>query len=129
MIIERVAILMLFVLVSTAVYLALKQGHRRQLGQVMAEANAPTLLYFGSESCAACPAQWRYLEQLQGMWSDHLTIKNIDAEHEPDKAAQYHIFTLPTTILIDRSGVVRTINYGLTHTQKLKEQLEGISGQ
>ena len=129
MIAERIAILIVFALVSTAVYLAVKQGHRRQLGRVTTVANTPTLLYFGSESCTACPAQWRYLEQLKGMWSERLTIESIDAEHEPDKAAQYHIFTLPTTVLVDKAGVVREINYGLTHTQKLKKQLEGISGQ
>jgi len=130
---ERIAILIIFALVSMAVYLAVKQGHRRQLGRLTAVANtvtnAPTLLYFGSESCAACPAQWRYLEQLQGMWSGRLTIESIDAAQEPDKAAQFRIFTLPTTILVDKAGVVREINYGLTHTQKLKKQLEGISNR
>lgn len=126
---ERIAILIVFALVSTAVYLALKQGHMRQLGQVTTVAGAPTLLYFGSASCAACPTQWRYLEQLKEVWNGRLTIESIDAEQEPDKAAQYRIFTLPTTVLVDQSGVVREINYGLTHSQKLKKQLEVISGQ
>jgi thioredoxin-like negative regulator of GroEL len=63
------------------------------------------------------------------MWSGRLTIESIDAAQEPDKAAQFRIFTLPTTILVDKAGVVREINYGLTHTQKLKKQLEGISNR
>lgn len=134
MIAERVAILILLTLVSTAVYLVIKQGHMRQMSRLTAvanivAANAPTLLYFGSPSCAACPIQWRYLEQLQGMWNGRFTIESIDAEQEPDKAAQYSIFTLPTTVLVDTSGVVREINYGLTQPQKLKKQLEVISGQ
>ena len=129
MITERIAILIIFALVSTAVYLAVKQGHRRQLSRLTTVAYTPTLLYFGSESCVACPAQWRYLQQLKGMWNGRLTIESIDAVQEPDKAAQYHIFTLPTTVIVDKSGVVREINYGLTHTQKLKKQLEGISDQ
>jgi thiol-disulfide isomerase/thioredoxin len=129
MIAERIAILVLFALVSTAVYLAIKQGHRRQLGRLTAVANMPTLLYFGSESCAACPAQWRYLEQLKEMWHGRLAIESIDAEQDPDKAAQYHIFTLPTTVIVDKLGVVREINYGLTQPQKLKKQLEVINGQ
>lgn len=124
MIIERLAILIVFVLVSMAVFLVLKQGHVRHLGQVMAVATAPTLLYFGSKSCAACPAQWRYVEQLRELCRDHLVIETIDADQEPAKAAQYRIFTLPTTVIIDPSGVIREINYGLTHTQKLKRQLE-----
>ena len=129
MIVERIAILIVFALVGTAVYLAIKQGHMRQLSRITAVANAPTLLYFGSASCAACPIQWRYLEQLQGMWNGRLTIESIDAEQEPGKAAQYRIFTLPTTVLVDTLGVVREINYGLTQPQKLKKQLEVISGQ
>jgi thioredoxin-like negative regulator of GroEL len=134
MVMERVFILVVLGLIGFIVYLVLKQGHMRQLGQVTAVAanvvgNTPTLLYFGSESCAACPTQWRYLEQLTGMWNGRLTIEKIDAENEPDKAAQYHIFTLPTTVIVDKSGIVREINYGLTHTQKLKRQLEVISDQ
>jgi thioredoxin-like negative regulator of GroEL len=134
MVMERVFILVVLGLIGFIVYFALKQGHMRQLGQVTAVAanvvgNTPTLLYFGSESCAACPTQWRYLEQLTGMWNGRLTIEKIDAENEPDKAAQYHIFTLPTTVIVDKSGIVREINYGLTHTQKLKRQLEVISDQ
>jgi thioredoxin-like negative regulator of GroEL len=130
MVMERVFILVVLGLIGFIVYFALKQGHMRQLGQVTGVVgNTPTLLYFGSESCAACPTQWRYLEQLTGMWNGRLTIEKIDAENEPDKAAQYHIFTLPTTVIVDKSGIVREINYGLTHTQKLKRQLEVISDQ
>lgn len=125
MFVERIAILVLFALGLTAVYLAFKQYHRRQLGPVTA-VDSTTLLYFGSESCAACPTQWRYLEELRETWNGRLTIEKIDAEAEPDKASHYRIFTLPTTILLDKTGNIREINYGLTHTQKLKRQLEEI---
>jgi hypothetical protein len=63
------------------------------------------------------------------MWHGRLAIESIDAEQDPDKAAQYHIFTLPATVIVDKLGVVREINYGLTQPQKLKKQLEVISGQ
>jgi hypothetical protein len=47
----------------------------------------------------------------------------VDADVEPEKAARYSVFTLPTTILVDEAGVVRQINYGLTHTSRLSQQV------
>ena len=82
----------------------------------------PTLLYFRSDSCAVCPTQGRYVDQLAAQWAD-LTIERIDAERDPDTAARYRVFSLPTTVLIDGRGQVRHVNYGLTDVHKLGRQL------
>ena len=129
MIAERLLIVIVVGLGIWGACLFLKQVQLWQMGRVTAVVYTPTLLYFGSKSCAVCPAQWRYVEQLKEAWNGRLAIESIDAEQEPDRAAQYHILTLPTTIIVDKSGVVREINYGLTPMQKLKKQLEIISGQ
>jgi len=123
--IERFVITLILVLVITAVYLLLKRQHVRQIGLVPTT-GLPTILYFGSEQCAACPTQARYLEQVDGEWHGRVSIQKIDAEHEPEKASQYRVFTLPTTILVDAVGQVREINYGLTHSQKLSKQVASL---
>ena len=126
--IERVLITTLLILLGTTAYATFKRGHVRVLGDLETAVTAtPTILYFASESCAACPSQARYLDQLVSLWQDRLTIQKIDTEVEPETAAKYGVFTLPTTILIDQQGDVREINYGLTHTHKLTQQVASLA--
>ncbi len=122
---ERLIFTLLLIVVVTAVYYLLKQRHLRHMG--VAPVNGlPTILYFGSESCAACPAQARYLEQVDGEWHGRVSIQKIDAEQEPETASHYHVFTLPTTILVDALGQVREINYGLANSHKLSKQVANL---
>lgn len=123
--IERLLFAFILIAVITAVYLLFKRQHVRQIGLVRT-AGRPTILYFGSEQCAACPTQARYLEQVDGEWHGRITIQKIDAEHEPEKASQYRVFTLPTTILVDAVGQVHAINYGLTNSHKLSKQVASL---
>jgi thioredoxin-like negative regulator of GroEL len=124
--IERLLFTFVLMAVITAVYLLFKRQHVRQIGLVRT-AGMPTILYFCSEQCAACPTQARYLEQVDGEWHGRVRIQKIDAEHEPEKASQYRVFTLPTTILVDAVGQVREINYGLTNSQKLSKQVANLT--
>ena len=121
--IERLLIVLILTLVGSVVYTAVRQLHMRRLGRKTAGNGRPTLLYFRSEHCAPCVTQSRYLEQVAQKWNGRLAIHKIDADAEPEKAQQFGVFTLPTTILIDKLGAVRQINYGLTNDQKLSQQL------
>ncbi len=113
---------------STA-YVTFKRRHVRVLGdmETAVSTTTPTILYFASASCAACPSQTRYLEQLLAEWQDDLVIEKINTEADPETAVKYGVFTLPTTILIDQRGDVREINYGLTHTHKLTQQVASLA--
>ncbi len=124
---ERLIITMVIVLAGIAIYMLFKHWHLHKIGQLdTAVSGIPTILYFQSESCAACPTQSRFLEQIEGLWNGRLTIEKIDADREPEKAGQFSVFTLPTTILVDETGSVRQINYGLTNTQKLNNQINQL---
>jgi len=131
MILERIIITGLLVLISTGGFVALKQWHMGRLNKETAVSPltsfaTPTLLYFRSDSCAVCPAQGRYVEQVAGMWNGRLAIHKIDADSEPQTAQQYGVMTLPTTILVDDSGAVYDVNYGLTNAHKLNKQVERV---
>lgn len=123
---ERLLIVSLFALVGFATYLIFKQTQLRRLSQVTGDVRMPTLLYFRSDTCAVCPTQARYLQQLAQTWPGRLVIQEIDADIEREKASQYGILTLPTTIIVDGTGAVREINYGLTNAARLTRQLETI---
>lgn len=123
--IERIAIVLLLALVGSAVYYAFKYQHSRRL-KIELAADRPTVLYFRSDSCSPCMTQSHYLEELERKFVDRFAMQQIDTEQEPEKAAKYGVFTLPTTLVIDRAGEVKYINYGLTNTFRLSRQLESV---
>lgn len=122
---ERVTIVILLILIGTAVYWAFKQQHMRRLRIDLAP-DRPTLLYFRSETCSPCMTQAHYLEILEKKFQDKFALQKIDTDLEPEKAAKYGVFTLPTTLVVDQRGEVKYINYGLTNTFRLSQQLERI---
>jgi thiol-disulfide isomerase/thioredoxin len=122
---ERVTIVILLTLVGTAVYYAYQHQHKRRLKIDLAD-DRPTLLYFRNDACSPCMTQAHYLENLEKKFKDKFALQKIDTELEPEKATKYGVFTLPTTLVIDRQGEVKYINYGLTNTFRLSQQLERI---
>lgn len=129
--IERLILVLLLAAMVAGAFQALRTVHGRRISRAVAGSGrtTPTLLYFHSDHCAACPAQGRMLDQLLVTWNGRLTVERIDAEQEPETASRYGVFSLPTTILIDTTGHVQQINYGLTHTTKLEQQLINLDRQ
>jgi thiol-disulfide isomerase/thioredoxin len=78
-------------------------------GRLGAEAlgESATLLQFSTELCARCPHVHRTLsavaEDRPGV--SHL---NVDLTHRPDIAKHFHVLQTPTTLILDRHGVVQT---------------------
>ncbi|HEX6387120.1 MAG TPA: thioredoxin family protein [Anaerolineae bacterium] len=124
--VERFLIVLLLIMIGAAAYAAFRQAHLHRLNRVAAAVGQPLLLYFGSDSCAACPVQARYLDELAQRWHGRLAIRKIDAGREPEKAAAYGVFTLPTTVIVDEMGVVQQVNYGLTSAHKLGRQVADL---
>ena len=122
---ERLALVLVLAAAGVATYALLRQLHMRRM-QPVAAASRPTLLYFRSDTCAVCPTQGRYVDELAAQWGD-VTVERVDAERDPDTAARYRVFTLPTTVLLDGRGQVRHVNYGLTDAHKLGRQLAQLA--
>jgi thioredoxin-like negative regulator of GroEL len=80
------------------------------------------VLYFRSDSCATCSTQSRFLTQLRE-WMP-VSVETIDVQAEPQRAADFGVMTLPTTIVVGQQGNVKQINYGLTSATQLARQLE-----
>lgn len=127
MMMERLLLTALILALGAVAFWAIRLFHRRLLAGRIAANGQPRLLYFRGESCAACATQSRILSALEMQLGGRVRIESIDAEAEPARAAAYAVFTLPTTLLVDRSGHVRHINYGLTAAGPLARQLEEIA--
>ena len=131
MIIERIIITGILFLLGAGGVVVYKQWHVGRLNRETAVSAitsfaTPTLLYFRSDECAACPTQGRYVEQVLGWWNGRIAIRQIDTDTEPETAQRYGVMTLPTTILVDNTGSVQDVNYGLTNAHKLNKQVERI---
>lgn len=131
MIIERIIITGILALLGAGGYVFLKQWHVGRLNKRTAVHKAaaittPTLLYFRSDNCAACPTQGHYVQEVADWWNGRVAVRKIDTDSEPETAQQYGIMSLPTTMLVDKSGSVRDVNYGLTNAQKLSKQIERV---
>lgn len=128
--IERLLLTIILASLGIVAFTTMRYWHMRQAskanGTYPEPVDRPTLLYFRSDSCAPCVTQAHYLQALERKYSGRVDIQKVDADVEPELASRYGIFTLPTTLIVDRSGEVRHINYGLTATGKLAQQLEKV---
>lgn len=69
--------------------------------------SAATLLQFSTEMCSRCPGVHRTLGQIAG-GRDGVLHLDIDLTHRPDIAKHFHVLQTPTTLILDRNGVVQT---------------------
>ena len=88
-------------------------------GATSSPAGEPYIVYFTGESCTVCRThQEPALARLEGV-----RIDKVDAVVERELADRYHVYTLPTTVVIGRDGVAAHVNYGYAPSPKLERQL------
>ena len=66
-----------------------------------------TLLQFSTEMCARCPGVHRTLADIAD-GHDGVRHLDVDLTHRPDIAKHFHVLQTPTTLVLDRAGVVQT---------------------
>jgi thioredoxin 1 len=124
----RLLITAILLLIGFAGFFALRYLHTRRANGINSQPDSavgsPSLLYFRSDNCAPCVAQSRHLEILEDKLGDNISIMKVDVDRERELAQEYGVFTLPTTFLVDSSGKVQQINYGLTTATKFIQQME-----
>lgn len=86
----------------------------------------PRILYFRSDSCTSCATQARLLDELDA--DTRSRIEPIDVDREKDRAAAYNVMTLPTMLVIDETGEVKHINYGVVTPKRIVRQLAAVDG-
>jgi thioredoxin-like negative regulator of GroEL len=89
------------------------------LGVAAAPAADPYILYFTGENCSICRThQEPALAKLAGV-----RIDKVDAIAERDLAGRFHVYTLPTTVVMSPEGRSLHVNYGYAPANKLERQL------
>ncbi len=125
--IERILIATAIALLGVLAYQLLLLAQRRsaangsQRGGVTGRS---ALLVFTSPTCAPCKLQQLpIIDRVLVDWRDQVDLEVVDVTEQPDVAAQYGVWSLPTTIVLDAKRNVVAINQGVAHEKKLREQL------
>ena len=80
---------------------------------------SPYILYFTGDSCTACKT---HQEPALARLGD-VRIDRVDAVAERELADRFHVYTLPTTVVIAPDGQALHVNYGYAPAPKLERQL------
>ena len=99
-----------------------RHARARALGLTVATVGGdiePYILYFTGENCTVCRThQEPALAKLSGV-----RIDKVDAIAERELADRFHVYTLPTTVVMSGEGKSLHVNYGYAPATKLTRQL------
>ena len=127
---ERLAII-LFVLIIAAIGMGLmrRRGTQRAQNAIHGLGITPsilTIVYFWSPHCHSCRnAQKPILERIAEEYGEkYLRLISYNVDESADIAKAWGVMTIPTTFIIDQSGEVLFVNFGLATGGVLHRQLK-----
>lgn len=85
-----------------------------------------TLLQFSTELCARCPGVHRTLGAIAD-GREGVRHLDVDLTHRPDIAKHFHVLQTPTTLVLDRKGVVQTRFGGVPTREVLELELNRLT--
>ena len=96
-----------------------RRARRLAVRATAAPAADPYIVYFTGDSCTVCKThQEPALAKLGGV-----RIDKVDAVEERALADRFHVYTLPTTVVMAADGRAVHVNYGYAPAPKLERQL------
>jgi thioredoxin-like negative regulator of GroEL len=96
-----------------------RRARAGSVGVAAAPAVDPYIIYFTGENCSVCRThQEPALAKLAGV-----RIDKVDAIAERELADRFHVYTLPTTVVMSPKGRSLNVNYGYAPATKLERQL------
>ena len=82
-----------------------------------------TLIQFSTEFCSSCPGTRRVLSEISTS-TDGVAYLDVDVTHRADLVRHFSILQTPTTLILDRDGVVRTRIGGAVHRAVVETRLK-----
>jgi hypothetical protein len=96
-----------------------RRARSKSVGVIAAPASDPYILYFTGKNCTVCKThQEPALARLDGV-----RIDKVDAVADRILADRFHVYTLPTTVVMASDGRAVHVNYGYATAPKLQRQL------
>ena len=101
-----------------------RRARLRSAGATAAPSSEPYILYFTGDGCTVCRThQEPALAKLGGV-----RVDKVDALAERTLADRFHVYTLPTTVVLSADGHPLHVNYGYATAPKLERQLAEARG-
>lgn len=95
------------------------RARRLAAGAASAPSSEPYIIYFTGDGCTVCRThQEPALAKLGGV-----RVDKVDALAERQLADRFHVYTLPTTVVMTADGRALHVNYGYAPANKLDRQL------
>jgi thioredoxin-like negative regulator of GroEL len=95
------------------------RARRLAVGATAAPASEPYVLYFTGDSCTVCRTHQEPALAKLGA----IRVDKVDAVAERVLADRFHVYTLPTTVVMAADGRALHVNYGYAPAPKLERQL------
>lgn len=86
-----------------------------------------TLLQFSTELCGRCPGVHRTLGEIAGARAGVVHL-DVDLTHRPDIAKHFRVLQTPTTLILDRQGIIQTRFGGTPSRVAIELELDRVSG-
>lgn len=115
------------VVLAAAAFEALRSRRARRLaaGAMAAGAAEPYIIYFTGDSCTVCKT---HQEPALARLGDDVRVDRVDAVADRALADRFHVYTLPTTVVMAADGTALHVNYGYAPAPKLARQLSEARG-
>lgn len=95
------------------------RARRASEGASLPARGQPYVLYFTGPDCTICKThQEPALSRLEGV-----DVDKVDAIERADLAERFHVYTVPTTVVVAANGQPLAVNYGYAPADKLRRQL------
>jgi hypothetical protein len=95
------------------------RARRGSLGATASPGSEPYILYFTGEGCTVCRTHQEPALAKLGT----VRVDKVDAIAERGLADRFHVYTLPTTVVMTPAGRALHVNYGYAAANKLERQL------
>ncbi|HEV2029985.1 MAG TPA: thioredoxin family protein [Candidatus Dormibacteraeota bacterium] len=101
-----------------------RRARLKSVGATAEPANEPYILYFTGDGCTVCRTHQEPALARLGP----VRIDKVDAIAERTLADRFHVYTLPTTVVMSPEGRALNVNYGYAAAPKLERQLAAARG-
>lgn len=82
------------------------------------------ILAFSTPECVQCrTVQKPALNELVRRFPDRVEVRDVNATASPDLAKRFGIFTVPSTVVVNKDGHIVAINHVISGWEKLASQL------
>lgn len=101
-----------------------RRARLKSMGATAEPASEPYILYFTGDGCTVCRTHQEPALARLGP----VRIDKVDAIAERTLADRFHVYMLPTTVVMSSEGRALNVNYGYAAAPKLERQLADARG-